>query len=65
LAKDILGKLDNARAVIGRARAVAQRAGFTSADERLARVESDFEQTIAEVEGAVRADIRRLLSGGP
>ncbi len=62
LAKDILGKVDNARATLGRARAVARRAGFTTADSALAQIEADLERAAADVETAVRADVRRLLS---
>ena len=62
LAKDILGKLDNARTMLERARAVAQRTGFTDAESRLARAEADFVRVIDEVEAAVRADVRRLLT---
>lgn len=63
LAKDILGKLDNARALLGRARVVAQRGGFTDADGALAQIEADLERATVEVEAKVRGDIRRLLSG--
>jgi hypothetical protein len=63
LAKDILTKLDNARAALGRARAVAQRGGFRETDAQLARLEQQLEAGIAEAETTVRADVRRLLTG--
>ena len=63
LAKDILTKLDNARAALGRARAVAQRSGFRETDAQLARLEQQLEAGIAEAEMTVRADVRRLLTG--
>ena len=62
LAKDILGKLDNARAMLERAHAVARRAGFTDAESRLAQAEADFSRAVEEVEAAARTDIRRLLT---
>lgn len=65
LAKDVLGKLDNARALIERARLVAQRGSLTDSDQRLARLEAEFERALNEVQAAVRDDIRRLLSAGP
>ena len=64
LAKDILNKLDNARAALSRARAVAQRAGFGETDVVLARLDGQLETAITEAEAAVRADSRRLLTGG-
>jgi hypothetical protein len=63
LAKDILTKLDNARAALSRSRAVAQRAGFQETDTLLARLEADLERGVDEVEASVRADVRRLLTG--
>jgi hypothetical protein len=62
LAKDVLGKLDNARAIVGRARAVAQRAGFQATDEQLATIEAAMAAAVDEVETAVRDDVRRLLT---
>jgi len=63
LAKDILGKLDNARSILGRARSVAQRAGFHATDEHLARLEEDVARAVEEIEATVRTDVRRLLTG--
>jgi hypothetical protein len=63
LAKDILTKLDNARAALGRSRAVAQRGGFQATDALLARLEGELERAIGEVEASVRVDLRRLLTG--
>lgn len=62
LAKDILTKLDSTRAVLGRARAVAQRGGFRETDALLARLEQRLADVITEAEAAVRADVRRLLT---
>lgn len=63
LAKDILTKLDNARAALSRSRAVAQRGGFQETDALLARLEVELERTVGEVETSVRVDVRRLLTG--
>jgi hypothetical protein len=63
LAKDILTKLDNARAALSRSRAVAQRGGFRETDALLARLEGELERAVGEVEASVRADVRRLLTG--
>ena len=63
LAKDVLTKLDNARAALTRSRAVAKRAGFDETDAVLARLEAAMDQAVAEAEASVRADVRRLLTG--
>jgi hypothetical protein len=64
LAKDVLTKLDNARAALSRARAVAQRADFAATDAVLERLDRDLEQAIGEVETTIRADVRRALTSG-
>ncbi|MCC6627135.1 MAG: hypothetical protein IT340_07000 [Chloroflexi bacterium] len=63
LAKDVLTKLDNARAAVSRARAVAQRAGFTTTEALLVDLEREVERVAADTETALRVDVRRALAG--
>jgi hypothetical protein len=63
LAKDILTKLDNARAALSRSRAVAPRGGSRATDRLLERLEGELERAVGEVEASVRVDVRRLLTG--
>lgn len=66
-AKDILGQLDTALGRIGRARGVAEAAGFTATAEALTEAERGVTGTMAAVESALREDLARMLratSGG-
>lgn len=56
-AKDILGQLDTALGRIGRARAVAESAGFGNAVAALREAEQGIEETMARVEGALLRDL--------
>ncbi len=70
-AKDILGQLDTALERIGRARNVAEAAGFSQAAGELAAAERGVEDTLDRVEAALRADLAAALArqgevtGGP
>ena len=61
-AKDILGQLDTALERIGRARSVAEAAGFTEAAGELAAAERGVDDTLARVEAALRADLAAALA---
>ena len=63
-AKDILGQLDTALERIGRARGVAEAAGFTEAAGELAAAERGVDETLARVEAALRADLAAALTHG-
>ena len=63
-AKDILGQLDTALERIGRARGVAESAGFTGAAGELAAAERGVDETLARVEAALRADLAAALTRG-
>jgi hypothetical protein len=56
-AKDILGQLDTALGRIGKARAVAEAAGFTQAAVALRAAEGEVETTMGAVESALRDDL--------
>jgi hypothetical protein len=56
-AKDILGQLDTALGRIGRARAVAESAGFTQAVAALQEAERGVESTMEAVEAALQEDL--------
>jgi hypothetical protein len=56
-AKDILGQLDTALGRIGRARAVAESAGFARAAAALQEAERDIDATMETVEAALREDL--------
>ena len=56
-AKDILGQLDTALGRIGRARAVAEAAGFTHSAAALAEAKRGVEATLDAVEAALRDDL--------
>lgn len=60
-AKDILGQLDTALGRVGRARAVAEAAGFTRAAAALAEAEQAVEATLERVEAALREDLATAL----
>ena len=62
-AKDILGQLDTALERIGRARNVAEAAGFSQAAGELAAAERGVEDTLDRVEAALRADLAAALAG--
>ena len=66
-AKDILGQLDTALGRIGRARAVAEAAGFTHAVAALRAAEGTINDTMDAVEAALREDlvaaVRRNATG--
>ncbi|HET8628295.1 MAG TPA: hypothetical protein VFL91_12785 [Thermomicrobiales bacterium] len=63
-AKDILGQLDTALQRIGRARAVAETAGFAAATRALADAERGVDATLATVEAALREDLAALARAG-
>ena len=63
-AKDILGQLDTALGRIGRARAVAEAAGFTHALAALAEAERGVETTLDTVEAALREDLAAAHTRG-
>ena len=56
-AKDILGQLDTAFGRIGKARAVAEAAGFTNAVAALRVAEGEIDSTMEVVERALRDDL--------
>ncbi len=56
-AKDILGQLDTALGRIGRARGVADAAGFAHAAAALATAERGITDTMDAVEAALREDL--------
>jgi hypothetical protein len=56
-AKDILGQLDTALGRIGRARAVAESAGFAHAAAALQEAERGIDATMDVVEAALREDL--------
>ncbi len=60
-AKDILGQLDTALERIGRARNVAEAAGFSHAAGELAAAERGVEDTLDRVETALRTDLAAAL----
>lgn len=60
-AKDILGQLDTALGRIGRARAVAEAAGFTHAAAALRAAEEQIDSTMGAVEGALQEDLRAAI----
>ena len=60
-AKDILGQLDTALGRIGRARAVAESAGFARAAAALAEAERGVSGTMEAVEAALREDLPAAL----
>ncbi len=60
-AKDILGQLDTALGRIGKARAVAEAAGFTQAAEALRVAEGAIDTTMEAVEGALRDDLTAAI----
>lgn len=62
-AKDILGQLDTALGRIGRARGVAEAAGFSAAVKALEEAERGVEGTMGAVEGALREDLARAAQG--
>ena len=61
-AKDILGQLDTALGRIGRARAVAESAGFAHAAAALQEAERGIESTMEAVEAALQEDLVAALS---
>ena len=66
-AKDILGQLDTALGRIGRARGVAEAAGFSNAAAALQHAEEGVNATMETVEAALREDLAaaiRLRAGG-
>ena len=64
-AKDILGQLDTALGRIGRARAVAEAAGFTAGAAALAEAERGVTATMEAVEAALREDLANALRAQP
>ena len=56
-AKDVLGQLDTALGRIGRARAVAESAGFAHAVAALRTAEEGINDTMDAVEAALRDDL--------
>ncbi len=62
-AKDILGQLDTALGRIGRARAVAESAGFTHASAALNVAEDGINDTMDAVEAALREDLAAAVRG--
>src|SRR3954454_7598532 len=60
-AKDILGQLDTALGRIGRARGVAESAGFTNAAAALRQAEEGINATMETVETALRDDLTAAL----
>ena len=56
-AKDILGQLDTALGRIGRARSVAEAAGFSAAAAALLHAEEGITTTMDQVEAALREDL--------
>ena len=64
-AKDILGQLDTALGRIGRARGVAESAGFTNAAVALAGAERGIAGTMEAVEAALREDLAAGQGAGP
>jgi hypothetical protein len=56
-AKDILGQLDTALGRIGRARGVAEAAGFANAAAALRQAEEGVNATMEVVEAALREDL--------
>jgi hypothetical protein len=62
-AKDILGQLDTALERIGRARNVAEAAGFSQTAGELAAAERGVEATLDRVEAALRTDLAAALAG--
>ena len=60
-AKDILGQLDTALGRIGRARGVAEAAGFSAAVAALEEAERGVAGTLAAVEAALREDLARAV----
>lgn len=62
-AKDILGQLDTALGRIGRARAVAESAGFAHAVAALKTAEAGINDTMDAVEAALREDLVAAVRG--
>jgi hypothetical protein len=62
-AKDILGQLDTALGRIGRARGVAEAAGFAGATAALAEAERGITGTMDAVEAALREDLAAAVRG--
>jgi hypothetical protein len=60
-AKDILGQLDTAFGRIGKARAVAEAAGFTHAVTALRAAEAEIDSTMEAVESALREDLTAAI----
>lgn len=63
-AKDILGQLDTALGRLGRARAVAESAGFARTAEALRAAEGEVERTTEAVQAALRDDLAGALRRG-
>ncbi len=63
-AKDILGQLDTALQRIGRARGVAEAAGFAQAARALDEAERSVTATMDAVEAALREDLAALARAG-
>ena len=63
-AKDILGQLDTALQRIGRARGVAEAAGFARAARALSEAERGVTATMDAVEAALREDLAALARAG-
>lgn len=64
-AKDILGQLDTALGRIGRARAVAESAGFDHAAAALTKAEEGINATMEAVEAALRDDLAIAMRQRP
>ena len=62
-AKDILGQLDTALGRIGRARGMAEAAGFAQAAAALSSAERGVTDTMDAVEAALREDLAAALRG--
>jgi len=60
-AKDILGQLDTALGRIGKARAVAEAAGFTQAAAVLRAAEGEIDTTMETVERALQGDLHAAI----
>jgi hypothetical protein len=60
-AKDLLGQLDTALSRIGRARSVAESAGFTHAAAALAEAELSIDATLEALEAALQQDLAAIL----
>jgi len=60
-AKDILGQVDTALGRIGRARSVAEAAGFANAAAALAQAERGVDATLEALEAALRDDLAAVL----